>query len=98
MVSDPHAHSAYLLVLAQAPEDFRIGLQAIYAGGSQVLSNLTLSNDVLWNCLTQQPWPNLEHFHLLGATRVSGDSGVTGIVRNCPKIKSIALVSALEPS
>jgi hypothetical protein len=74
---------------------------AIYAGGDPTSYELTLTDRVLQKCLRRYPWPNLEHFHLLAATKVARHGHLSGgalsaLLSNCEKIQSIVIVSNTE--
>lgn len=81
--------SSHLIDLAKASKDFRSGLRAI-------LTHQTSASDVTLRKLTdQKAWPYLEHIRLYSATDID-NNGLMGILRNCPKIKSIAI--SAEPA
>jgi hypothetical protein len=87
--------SEHIQALASAPEEFRTGFQAIYAGG-RPSSRITVSDSTLRACLDTNPFPNLEHLHLLGCTN-AGSNALMGSMIDCPKIVSIAFSAQKSP-
>ncbi|RMZ69828.1 U1 snRNP splicing complex subunit (Luc7) [Pyrenophora seminiperda CCB06] len=78
----------HLNALANAPEEFRMGLLAIYAGGPQTSSCLSFTDSTLREIMDKAAFPNLEHIHLLGCAEAI-TNGLMGIIGECRQIKSI---------
>ncbi|KAF7453192.1 hypothetical protein A1F99_004500 [Pyrenophora tritici-repentis] len=85
----------HLDALADAPEEFRMGLLAIYAGEPQASIRLSLTDQTLREIADKAAFPNLEHIHLLGCDDAL-TNGLMGIMMKCRKIQSIVATTHIH--
>jgi hypothetical protein len=81
-----------MVILIRAPEDFRHGLHAIYAGSTHRHSTISVTEHFVRRTMEWKYFPNLRHLHILNSVNLTTKTLMYTLVHS-PRIKSVVIIA-----